>query len=146
VSGTIQSITLQPKPSRQLHAWRLTIHLLAFLTTLSAPLVLWHKLLLLLTLALYGYFSFRQGRRGSGGQIIKVTVTPYGRARMVMGGGQRVMARIRRDSLVTPWLIVLRFDLDRAWLPHSLVLTSDSLGEEQLRELRVLLRFGELFS
>jgi hypothetical protein len=63
---------------------------------------------------------------------------------MVMGSGQKQMARIRQDSLVTPWLIVLRFDLDRGLLPHSLVLTSDTMSEEELRQLRVLLRFSDV--
>jgi hypothetical protein len=145
VSGTIQSITLQPKPSRQLHVWRLTIHLLACLTTLFAPLILWHKLMLLLALGLYSYVSFRRLGRGSGRQIMKITVTPFGRARMVMKGGQKLRARIRQDSFVTPWMIVLRFDLDRGWLPQSLVLTSDTISDEQLRQLRVLLRFSDCY-
>jgi hypothetical protein len=144
VSGAIQSITLQPKPSQQLHIWRLVIHLLAFITTLFAPLMLWHKVMLVLTLVLYSYFSFRQGRGTNGRQIIKVTITPYGRARMVMGDRRKQMARIRQDSLVTPWLIVLRFDLDRGWLPQSLVLTSGTISKEELRQLRVLLRFSEV--
>jgi hypothetical protein len=108
-------------------------------------MILWHKLMLLLALGLYSYFSFRQLGRGIGKQIIKVTVTPYGRARMVMEGGQKLRAKIRQDSFVTPWLIVLRFDLDRGWPPHSLVLTSDTIDEEQLRQLRVLLRFSDCY-
>jgi hypothetical protein len=63
---------------------------------------------------------------------------------MIRADGQKQTSRIRQDSLVTPWLIVLRFDLHRGWLPHSLVLTSDSVSEEELRQLRVLLRFGEV--
>ncbi|MET0063811.1 MAG: protein YgfX [Candidatus Thiodiazotropha endolucinida] len=144
MSGTIQSITLQPKPSRLLQAWRVAIHLLALLTTLFAPMMLWPKVSLLTALALYGYFSFRQGGKGGDGQIGKVTITPYGRARIVMQDGRNLRARIRRDSLVIPWLVVLRFDLDKGWPPCSLVLAPDAVSEEQMRQLRVLLRFGEI--
>ncbi|MES9825538.1 MAG: protein YgfX [Candidatus Thiodiazotropha endolucinida] len=144
MSGTIQTITLQPKPSRLLHAWRVAIHLLALMTTLFAPMMLWPKVSLLTALALYGYFSFRQGGKGGGGQIDKVTITPYGRVRIVMEDGKNLRARIRRDSLVISRLIVLRFDLDKGWPPRSLVLASDAVSEEQMRQLRVLLRFGEI--
>lgn len=144
MSGTLQSITLQPKPSRHLHAWRIAIHLLALLTTLLAPLILWQKLLLLSVLALHGYFSFQQGRRGRGKAIMKVMVAPGGRVRLIMDDRRKQMARIRKDTLVTPWLVVMRFDLDRGWLPISLVLTSETMSEEQMRQLRVLLRFSEI--
>ncbi|MEW8027620.1 MAG: protein YgfX [Candidatus Thiodiazotropha sp.] len=144
MSGTIQSITLQPKPSQRLHAWRVAMHLLALLTTLLAPVILWHKLLLLSALALYGYVSFRRGKRDSGSQILMAKITPHGRARVVMGDGRKLTARIRQDSLVTPWLVVLRFDLELGLLPPSLVLTPETISEEQLRQLRVLLRFSEV--
>ncbi|PVV08322.1 MAG: hypothetical protein B6D77_12215 [gamma proteobacterium symbiont of Ctena orbiculata] len=144
MSGMLQSITLQPKPSRHLHAWRMTIHLLALFTTLLAPLILWQKLLLLSALALHGYFSLQQGRRGRGKAIMKVTVAAGGRVRLIMDDGRKQMARIRKDSLVTPWLVVMRFDLDRGWLPISLVLTAETISEEQMRQLRVLLRFSEI--
>ncbi|MES9814117.1 MAG: protein YgfX [Candidatus Thiodiazotropha sp.] len=144
MSGTIQTITLQPKPSRLLHAWRVAIHLLALMTTLFSPMTLWPKVSLLTALALYGYFSFRQGGKGGDGQIEKVTITPYGRVRIVMQDGKNLRARIRRDSLVISRLIVLRFDLDKGWPPRSLVLPSDTVSEEQMRQLRVLLRFGEI--
>ncbi|MEW8156599.1 MAG: hypothetical protein AB2765_18660, partial [Candidatus Thiodiazotropha endolucinida] len=57
---------------------------------------------------------------------------------------KNLRARIRRDSLVISRLIVLRFDLDKGWPPRSLVLPSDTVSEEQMRQLRVLLRFGEI--
>jgi hypothetical protein len=60
-----------------------------------------------------------------------------------MGDGGKQMARIRQDSLITPWLVIVRFDLDRGGLPTSLLLTPDTLSEEQLRQLRVLLRFTQ---
>ena len=144
MSGTIQPITLQPKSSQHLHSWRVVIHLLALLTTLLAPLDTGLKLLLLLVLALHGYFSFQQGRMGSGRTIRKVTIAPGGRVRLIMDDGRKQMARIRKDTLVSSWLVVMRFDLDRGWLPLSLVLTSETISEEQMRQLRVLLRFSEI--
>ncbi|MES9969225.1 MAG: hypothetical protein ABW092_04270, partial [Candidatus Thiodiazotropha sp.] len=92
----MQSITLQPKPSVHLHRWRLAIHLLALLSTLLAPLELWQKLFLFLALLLHGYFSFQHGRRGGGRTILKVTVIPGGRVRLIMDDGRKLTARVRK--------------------------------------------------
>jgi hypothetical protein len=93
---------------------------------------------------LHGYFTFQQGRSGCGRQILKATITPYGRVRLVMDDGGKRTARVRRDTLVTPWLVMMRFELDASWLPVSLLLTPAIISEEQLRQLRVLLRYGEI--
>lgn len=45
------------------------------------------------------------------------------------------------EFLVTPWLLVLRFTAARG-KPLSLVLPPDSAAADDLRRLRVLLRFG----
>lgn len=144
MSGSIQSISLQPKPSRHLRIWLAAIHLLAFMITLLAPIALEHKLMLLAGLALYSVFSL--GREGGKARrrILKATLTPYGRARLVMKDGTKQTARIRQDSLVTPWLVIVRFDLAAGGLPVSLPLAWDSLDREQLRQLRVLLRYSQV--
>jgi hypothetical protein len=63
-----------------------------------------------------------------------------------MGDGRKLLARVRHDTLVTPWLILLRFDLGRGWFHPTLVLTPDTLSEDEMRRLRVLLRFSQLKS
>jgi hypothetical protein len=120
------------------------MHLLALLTTLLAPINSGIKLLLLTALAFYSYYTFGQTSGKRGRRIIKATLTPYGRARMVMGDGRRHTARIRQDSLVTPWLVIVRFDLMAGGLPVSLLLTPETVTDEQLRQLRVLLRFSQV--
>lgn len=144
--GKIRAITLQPKPTRILHFWRVAIHLLVFLLILLAPLIAWHKLLLILLLSLHGYLSFRQVRKQSGKQVVTARITPDGRSRLTMGDGRKLLARVRHDTVVTPWVTLLRFDLDRGWFHPTLVLTSDILSEEEMRQLRVLLRFSQFNS
>lgn len=61
-----------------------------------------------------------------------------------MGDGRKLAARIRQDTLITPWLILLRFDLDRGWRQPALLLIPGSLSEDEMRRLRVLLRFSQL--
>ncbi|MBT2970798.1 MAG: hypothetical protein KME56_14650 [Candidatus Thiodiazotropha sp. (ex Ctena orbiculata)] len=144
--GNIQTVTLQPKPSRKLHAWLVAIHLLALLVILLAPMLPWHRAMLLLILTLQSYLSYRQTRKGSGSRILLARIRPDGRSRITMGDGRKLVARIRQDTLVTPWLILLRFDLDRGWSQPALLLIPGSLSEDEMRQLRVLLRFSQLNS
>ncbi|MBT3027387.1 MAG: hypothetical protein B6D72_05760 [gamma proteobacterium symbiont of Ctena orbiculata] len=146
MSGNIQTVTLQPKPSRKLHAWLVAIHLLALLVILLAPMLPWHRAMLLLILTLQSYLSYRQTRKGSGSRILLARIRPDGRSRITMGDGRKLVARIRQDTLVTPWLILLRFDLDRGWRQPALLLIPGSLSEDEMRQLRVLLRFSQLNS
>ncbi|MEW8400919.1 MAG: protein YgfX [Candidatus Thiodiazotropha sp.] len=144
MSGKIQALTLQPRPSRKLHACLVAVHLLALLVILLAPMLPWHRAMLLLILTLQGYLSYRQTRKGSGRRIIRARIRPDGRARITMGDGRKLAARIRQDTLITPWLILLRFDLDRGWRQPALLLIPGSLSEDEMRRLRVLLRFSQL--
>ncbi|MCU7931309.1 MAG: hypothetical protein KZQ90_10945 [Candidatus Thiodiazotropha sp. (ex Codakia rugifera)] len=140
--GKIQAVTLLPKPSQKLYIWQLTTHTLALLVTLFAPLILLHKLLLLLFLAMYILYSHRQSQRSNRNHILKARIEHDGRSRLTMGDGRRLNAKIRTDSVVTPWLILLRFDLKQGWLSPTMVLFEDALPHEQRRQLRVLLKFG----
>ncbi|MET0071352.1 MAG: protein YgfX [Candidatus Thiodiazotropha sp.] len=142
----IQALTLQPKPTRKLHAWLVAIHLLALLVILLAPVLAWHRAMLLLILILHGYLSYRRTRKGSGSRIIWARIRPDGRARITMGDGRKLVARIRQDTLVTPWLILLRFNLNRGWRQPTLLLIPGSLSDDEMRQLRVLLRFSQLNS
>ncbi|PVV14508.1 MAG: hypothetical protein B6D82_05825 [gamma proteobacterium symbiont of Ctena orbiculata] len=102
--------------------------------------------MLLLILTLQSYLSYRQTRKGSGSRILLARIRPDGRSRITMGDGRKLVARIRQDTLVTPWLILLRFDLDRGWRQPALLLIPGSLSEDEMRQLRVLLRFSQLNS
>jgi hypothetical protein len=133
---------LQPKPARKLNIWKVTIHLLALLVILLAPIALSYKSLLLLLWSLHGYFTYRQLRKGSGKQVVMARILTDGRSRLTMGDGRKLLARVRHDTLVTPWLVLLRFDLDRGWFHPTLILTPETLGEDEMRQLCVLIRFS----
>ncbi|MEW8507737.1 MAG: protein YgfX [Candidatus Thiodiazotropha sp.] len=144
MSGKIQPITLRPKPSRYLHTWLIAIHLLALPAILFVPMLPWHKSLLLLLLLLQGYLTFLHTRKGSGRRILAARIRPDGRSRITMGDGRKLIARLRHDTLVTPWLVLLRFDPNVGWSHPALLLTQESLSEEEMRQLRVLLRFSQV--
>ncbi|MEW8469777.1 MAG: hypothetical protein AB2637_14690, partial [Candidatus Thiodiazotropha sp.] len=82
MSGKIQAITLQPKPSRKLRLWLVTTHLLTLLVILFAPLITWHKSILLFVLSLHAVFSYRRTRKGSGARIQAARIRPDGRSRI----------------------------------------------------------------
>jgi hypothetical protein len=133
---------LQPKHARKIYIWHVAVHLLALLVILLAPIALSYKSLLLLLWSLHGYFTYRQLRKGSGKQVVMARILTDGRSRLTMGDGRKLLARVRHDTLVTPWLVLLRFDLDRGWFHPTLILTPETLGEDEMRQLCVLIRFS----
>ena len=58
--------------------------------------------------------------------------------------GRESGAVLRTDTLVTPWLIQLRFDLPGRRRPVSLLICRDAVSPAEIRRLRTLLRFTVL--
>ncbi|MCU7917393.1 MAG: hypothetical protein KZQ99_09460 [Candidatus Thiodiazotropha sp. (ex Dulcina madagascariensis)] len=143
MQNKIPAVRLIPAPSRQLLLWHLTTHAAAFLVIVFAPLALPDRLLLLSLLALYALWRLRHRNGVNGGRVIEARITSSGRSRLTLEDGRRLVARIRPDSLITPWLILLRFDLGQGRRRPTLVLFGDALPKEQARRLRILLNYGE---
>ncbi|MCU7904691.1 MAG: hypothetical protein KZQ76_02345 [Candidatus Thiodiazotropha sp. (ex Epidulcina cf. delphinae)] len=136
------AVRLIPVPSRQLLLWHLATHALALSVTVFAPLALPDKLLLLSLLALYAFWRLRCGKGVNSRRVIEARIVSSGRSRLTLGDGRRLVAKIRPDSLVTPWLILLRFDSGQGPRRLTMVLFGDALPNEQVRRLRILLKFG----
>jgi hypothetical protein len=50
--------------------------------------------------------------------------------------------RMRDGAFVAPWLTILRWRPDGAWLDRTLLIAPDRLGAEDARRIRVLLRWS----
>ena len=142
MQSKIPAITLTPKPSRQLAAWYLVIHVSALLVMLSAPVTPAYKLPLLLLIILFGIVRLRGYDVNREAKVMEANIESSGRSRIVLGNGRRVAATLRRDSLMTPWVVLLRFDVRYSWHHPAMVLFQDAIPEEQMRRLRVLLKHG----
>jgi toxin CptA len=138
---TIPGITLSPPLSRQLGAFLALIHLLVFVALIAAQLPLPIRLCLLGMLALHAIHSYLQLIGAYAGSIFQAHIEADGCARLFLRDGREIEACLQPDTLVTPWLLILRFSLKHSLRKKNLVIGHDALSAEELRRLRVLLRF-----
>lgn len=138
----IPAITVTPKSSRHELLWLYALHATAFIVTLAAPLLLFYKLPLLLLLILLTIARLRGYDFNPATRVVEATIESSGRSKIILGNGRRVAATLRTDSLMTPWLILLRFNVRHRWQHPSMVLFQDALPKEQKRRLCVLLKHG----
>jgi toxin CptA len=131
------TLRLRLRPSRQL-AWLLGAgHAAAGSVCWVAPIAWWLSLGLSLTVAASLALSLRQVTRGWSG----VELRPDGTAAVLDGQGRWSEARILESSFVSPALTILNLAMAEARLPRSLVVAPDALPAEELRRLRVWLRW-----
>ncbi len=69
--------------------------------------------------------------RVEGGQVVLATQ-----------GGRELAGQLQRDSVVTPYLVVLNVLPQGARFARSVVIFPDAIAAEAFRELRVILRWG----
>jgi toxin CptA len=62
---------------------------------------------------------------------------------LVLRNGRHVPCEMARDSLVTPWLVILNVKLIEQRAARSLVLPPDAMDAQSFRRLRVALRWGD---
>lgn len=136
----LPGISLRPVISRQLGVALMLLHAAAAGAILMIPGPLNIKLVLLLLLLLHGFRSHRHFMTRHAKRIVLAQVGGDGSVLLLWGDGRESRAMLRADTLLTPWVIVLRFDTAHR-LPVSLVLCPDAIPRAENRRLRTLLRF-----
>ncbi|MET0081348.1 MAG: protein YgfX [Candidatus Thiodiazotropha lotti] len=139
MTNRLPKIHLRPAPSRQLVIWHHSLYAMTFLAIISAPIGLTVKILLLAALVLTKLPFYRMFTPE---QVAKAEIKCNGWSKIVLTDGKKQTARLRTDSLVTPWLIILRFDLRGRWRHPVMVLFQDALPPAEMRSLRILLKHG----
>jgi hypothetical protein len=123
--------------------WLLSlIQSLTLVVVIIANLPLAVRFLLMLTLLLQVISSQWLLRGLTRDRIIRLQIDHEHISRLTLLDGREVKTRLHGDSLITPWLILLRFEGERYQRHHRLLLGRDSLSEQELRRLRIMLRFG----
>ncbi len=140
----LPTITFQPRASRQLRLLLLCLQGLTLIVLILAPLTLLWRAVLILSLLLLSVLAQHRFDTASGRHIIQVAIDDQHTVRLRYADGRRLETRLRQDSLVIPWLIVLRFEGESVLRRQTLLLGRDSLADEEMRRLRILLRFGRL--
>ena len=62
---------------------------------------------------------------------------------LVLRNGRHVPCQVDRDSLVTPWLVILNVALSEQRGGRSLVIMPDTMVADSFRRLRVALKWGD---
>jgi hypothetical protein len=143
MSKRLPAIHLKPGRSRQLVIWHRSLYALTCLAIITAPTGLTVKILLIIALVLTKLPVYR---RLSPQQVEKAVINSNGWSKIVLINGTKHSARLRTDSLATPWLILLRFDVRGRWRHPVMVLFQDALPAAEMRSLRILLKHGAFVS
>ena len=144
MAKSIPGITIRPALSRQLAAYMAVMHLLSLVVLVAAPLPMPARLGLLGALALHAAHSYRLVTGTYAGDIIQAHIESDARVRISTRDGRELEAQLQPDTLVTPWLMIVRLRIGKGFRNKSLVLGNDVLTGEERRRLRVLLRFARL--
>lgn len=132
---------LQAEISRQLITFLLASHLLGALVAVFMPALWWWKILLLLAVTVSGIYFWRLHVSRSLRQSV-LDVSFYATDNcLVRTRGGSVFAVLDDSSFLHPWLCVLNLRTRRGKL-HTLILPSDSLPADILRQLRVRVKFS----
>lgn len=139
MDNRLPGIRLRPVPSRQLALALAALHLAVGGAIFAAPVAAAVKLLLLLLLVLHGACS---KARYPGG-VTEVSLEADGNA--VLKESRMLKASLRPDTLITPWVILLRFDLQLRRRPLGVLICPDAISAAEMCRLRTLLRFAVAF-
>jgi hypothetical protein len=142
MGADLPPVTFSPRPSRQFRLILRALQLITGLVLVVAPVPVPLKVLLLAGVTLQVVVSHRRLPGGSQCQLQQVRIDHEHRVRLVHADGRVVKTRLRADSVITPAGLLLRFAGAGRWPHTSLLLGPDSLSDDELRRLRLLLRFG----
>jgi hypothetical protein len=135
-------VSVTPRPSRRLALAVIGAHLAACLSLGAAAGP--GLILLAGSFALAASVSWMMLRGLQGIQASSMTINADGTCRWIARDGS-FEGRMRGDSTVLPWLVVLRIKVAKERRLRTLVLCGDSTGRDDWRRLRVFLRWGVRF-
>lgn len=130
------------KPSRCLAAWIIFSHSLAALGLTISPWLWWLDLTLLIMMAgsclwLLKFHVWRTAAKS----VVQIQQTPSGWL-LLLRDGTLLEAALHFDTLVMAKLVVLNFNVSGKARPLPVVIMADAINQEQLRTLRVVLRWS----
>lgn len=137
-------VVIAPGPSRQALAWVTAVTVTALAAILATAIPLGVRAVLCLAL-LCGAFraARRHALRKGPGAVGRFVVHQSGRIEVEPVSGSPARGRVASGSFVAPWLVVVRWRPEGARWPRTIFLLPDMAGEQEMRRLRVLLRWGD---
>lgn len=140
--NTLPAVLIRPEVSRYQRRFLITLHLLVLIGLALAPLDTVPRLTLFLVLSAHAVYSYWRYYSANSERVVELKLESDGEVVLKLEKGQTKRGRISDESVVTPWLIILRIEIQpRRFRKASLLLWPDMLPADKLRQLRVLLRF-----
>lgn len=131
------------RPSAWLAASLLAMIMLCLGALLSLPWPWWGRLPLAVGILVAARHAVRlHARLTLAHAIVAIAVDGQGKVNVQQRDGNRLTVQVQADSVVNTWLIVLALRLPGRHWRRYVVLLADSAAPEQLRQLRVWLRWG----
>ena len=142
--NSLSAMAIRPGKSRHQLLFLVGTHLSAITGLIIASLDPMPQLLLLGLVLLHAGYCQRRYFSAYGKRISIARIKSDGSAELTLESGEKKRGTISRETVMTPWLLILRFTIRRQFRPEILVLWSDMLPPDELRRLRVLLRFSRI--
>lgn len=134
-------------PRLKLTAYKQLAGLLSLLYAITLVILLfsnghgWLKLLLLLAVSIYVWYAItRFALRTSSSAIMQCWLDEKGLWNLQTKTGRLYRGILRGDSLITPYLTILSFKINKRYWPLAITITPDAIDKEAFRRLRVYLR------
>lgn len=124
------------KPSKILASFVTLSHLGALVTLYPLDLVLWQKTFLIgLVLLSFAYiWTYKILQRGYR-TIVAVAATQEEDWSITTANGQVLLGKLLADSVIWPWVMVLRFKVVKPLHELSVVICRDAITESEYRQL-----------
>lgn len=129
-------------PSRILAALLLLIHVMSLAVVLLLPVPLWGKLAGLGGLCCSLYYYLRRDARLSLSTSCVALRLEKTRVVLIFRNGQELAGELLSDSVVMPFMTLLRVLPQDTRFARSVVIFPDAIAPEQFRALRVALRWS----
>ncbi|MCU7845830.1 MAG: hypothetical protein KZQ93_18515 [Candidatus Thiodiazotropha sp. (ex Monitilora ramsayi)] len=143
--NNLPAMTIRPGQSRHQLLFLVGTHLSAIAALIIAPLDPIPQFLLQSLVLLHaGYCQRRYYSSDYGKRISIARIQSDGSVELTLESGDKKRGKISRETVMTPWLLILRFTIRHQFRPEILLLWTDTLPPDELRRLRVLLRFSRI--
>jgi toxin CptA len=129
-------MTLIPQPSRQWFVLLMLIHVGALCCLLLSGAPGWVMMLAGLACVYSLIISLRHAALLASTAVLRVSVTEDGQWRLQNRAGSVMAAKLRGDSLVSRFLVILNFKLETKRRNISVILLSDSVDAHTFRRLK----------
>jgi len=129
------------KPSRQLLYWLIASHLFAIGILLFIAIAWWAKIIFIIVVVIgFVWVLLKNGWINSDKFIAGIYIDSSRCWQLIYGDQKTVGITLLGESMVTPWLITLRYRSPDYRFSQTLTLFPDSMSEKEFRQLRVYLR------